>query len=709
MRTVAKHALALLGVAMLSACFTKPKFTGTDDADGVDAAPDALVPPISVLGPQRLSASANHACSIDDAGNLRCWGDNSEGQLGVGNTAPVAVPTQVGLESGWTAISAGYTHTCGIRNATAYCWGNNDRNEVGGSGVTVVTPRAVVFGFAGFTVENIFAFDRATCATGKRDGAEQLYCWGSVGPGQSINVASLSQPMAIADNLATTKWTKVSGAREHRCALRDDGAVYCWGENGSGQAGGGEMMGGGYSNVALSNAAHIGDLTYLDIATGQNSSCAVTTNHRLLCWGSPNENIAPSATTNTHLPREVLPVGLASPNFRTISIGFYYACATDMAGGISCFGNDTNGAMGYDVNLLEGFNQGTATPRPVRLVAEGVAPQAVALVTGFDFACVRTATGRPVLCWGAQDRGQLGIGNFARSGVPASAALNLPATAKVQSIAAGANHTCVSILRGTTATNSCWGANFDSQVTGVVTDNSSAMISTPPDPTIHSSEMLVAGANNSCSIEPGSNRVTCWGNNSDRQLGPDLQNMGVRYSDVTPVPTAGASWTLVATNGNSTCAVERTTSLPAVETLHCWGTRLGLADTEPETIYAPTVTGQATPYFDQLTMGNGFGMAVVRPTAASTVRNLMTWGSGDEGQLSPMNGATRGDLQTVLPIPTGATNVSLAPAEGGGHACVSWTVGGVATVQCWGRNNQLQLGSPMQMVRFNVLSFPAGL
>ncbi len=46
MRSVAKHALALLGVAMLSACFTKPNFTGSDAA-----APDAFVPPVSTLGP----------------------------------------------------------------------------------------------------------------------------------------------------------------------------------------------------------------------------------------------------------------------------------------------------------------------------------------------------------------------------------------------------------------------------------------------------------------------------------------------------------------------------------------------------------------------------------------------------------------------------------------------------------------------------------
>ena len=691
MRSVEKNLLALVGMAMLVGCFSKPKFNGSDDANSVDAAPDALVPPemaIDPRGPQRLSASANHACSIDNAGHLRCWGDNSEGQLGVGNTAIVEQPTQVGQETGWTAISTGTSHTCGIQNATAYCWGNNARNEVGGSGASVVSPRAVVFPFTGFVIDNIFALDRATCATGKRDGADQLYCWGSVEPGQTLDLGSVSQPTQIADNPPTTKWTKISGARGHRCALRDDGAVYCWGSNGFGQAGAAVAVVGSDEEVALDSAPRIGALTYIDIATGQNSSCAVTSDRRLQCWGWPNERIAPPASANPHLPREVRLEGSAPSNFRTISIGFYFACATDMTGAVLCFGEDDNGALGYAVNVGEGFFQGTATPRRAQLVAQGPAPQVGTLVTGFAFACVRTLSGAPVLCWGAQDRGQLGIGNHARRATPAPAALNLPTDATVLSMAAGAYHTCVSIQRVGGDTNSCWGANFSSQVTGVASDNSTAMISTPPDPTIYESELLVAGRDNSCSILPGRTNVACWGNNDRRQLGP---SSGTRYNDVTPLSPTGGSWSLVATNANAACAVEQTAATPIAETLRCWGQRLGIANA-PETLYTPGIPGVTNPVFEQLALGNGFGMALIRTVTPAT-RSVMTWGSGDEGQLSPMGGGTRGDLQTALTVPAAATDVSLAPSEDGGHACVSWIENSVATVRCWGRNNQNQLGS----------------
>ncbi len=692
MLSFVKNARAVIGIALLTACFTKPKFNGSDDANSVDA----FVPPESAIdprGPQRLSAGANHVCSIDNAGHLLCWGDNSQAQLGVGNTAVIEVPTQVGLDTGWTAISAGLRHSCGIRDAVAYCWGNNERNQVGGSGLVVVDPRAVGFAFNDFVVENIFALDDASCATGTRGGSPQLYCWGAVEPGGSVLVSNATASIQISNNPTTTKWTKVSGARGHRCALRDDGAAYCWGENSDGQVGSG-VMAPGPNVVRLQDAARIGNSLYLDIATGQNSSCAVTVDHRLQCWGAPNENIAPTTPQDFHLPREVLPAAPAPPSFRSVAIGLYYACATNLAGEVACFGTDEDGAMGFELNLQEGFNQNSATPRPVRMLAAGPAPQAVTLVTGFDFACMRTVSGAPVLCWGAHDRGQLGIGNRARRTTPAAAVLSLPAAAKIQSIAAGAHHTCVSIRSNGIDTNSCWGANFDSQVTGNVTDNSSVMITMPTDPTSKNSALLVAGSDNTCSILPGADKIACWGKNSDGQLGPNFDNMMVGYSDLTPVSATNNRWTLVATNGNAACGVERGPAAGARETLQCWGLHFGQPSSAPTTIYSPVVIGVVAPQYDQLAMGAGFGMAVVRPGSALTGRKLMTWGSAEFFQLSPTpNTMTHDDLQNVLTIPDTATEISLAPANDGGHACISWVANDVSHVQCWGRNNQQQLGA----------------
>lgn len=665
----------------LVGCFSKPSFQGGQDG-GVDAPinPDTFIDP---RGPQRLAAGNAHACAITNSGQLRCWGDNSHGQLGVESTAHVEVPSEVGSVAGWTAISAGSVHTCGVRAGVAYCWGGNDDAEVGGTGQVVTAPQQVPFGFSDFTVENIAALDRATCAVGKRGGVDHLYCWGVV-DATEVSVDGLQTPTLIGANPANTKWTKVVGAGGHRCALRDDGAVFCWGVNALGQTGQPKS-----ATVSLASATRFGSQVYIDIAAGEHSTCGVTATNRLFCWGADGENIAPPAEDGKeHEPREVLPAGGAAPQFRTIAIGFNHACVTDLAGAVACFGQDDTGAMGYQTSLREGFEQDSATPRPVTLVASGTAPAAVSLVTGTYFSCMRTTTGAPVLCWGSQSHGQLGIGNHARTELPSVRALDLPASMSIVSISAGRDHTCVGIRRpNTQIENSCWGKNFDSQVTGMPNDNTSALIDRAVDPSGYFSTRLVAGAHNSCSIVPGENNVACWGNNQQAQLGiatPTATNHTV------PVEVTTSQWTLVATDGDAACGVER--NMPGTtETLRCWGMRFGQTS-DDRTMYMPQV-GVGTPFYEGLAMGNGFGAAVVRPTSTPINRAVMTWGEGRAGQLAPGAMLNRGDLQTAITIPDEATNISLAPAGAdGAHTCVGWMRSGTGTVQCWGSDSAGQLG-----------------
>jgi uncharacterized protein YjdB len=101
-----------------------------------------------------VSAGASHTCAVTTAGNAYCWGDNSRGQLGTGSvggpqscthdpnpafpcsTSPAAVVG--GLR--FASVSAGGDYTCGITTSgVTYCWGSNDRGQLG-SGLTVDSP-----------------------------------------------------------------------------------------------------------------------------------------------------------------------------------------------------------------------------------------------------------------------------------------------------------------------------------------------------------------------------------------------------------------------------------------------------------------------------------------------------------------------------------------------------------------------------------------
>lgn len=74
-------------------------------------------------------------CALQVGGTSRCWGSVGYGQFGEGTTGTTSVrpaPTQATALSGIVTLSLGVMHTCALRSdGTAWCWGYNDRGQVG--------------------------------------------------------------------------------------------------------------------------------------------------------------------------------------------------------------------------------------------------------------------------------------------------------------------------------------------------------------------------------------------------------------------------------------------------------------------------------------------------------------------------------------------------------------------------------------------------
>ena len=86
-------------------------------------------------GVSAIDAGDYHACALMAAdGSVKCWGYNGYGQIGDGtsdNNRLVPVPV-VGLDAPAIAISAGGNHTCALLNdGTIQCWGDNSEGQIG--------------------------------------------------------------------------------------------------------------------------------------------------------------------------------------------------------------------------------------------------------------------------------------------------------------------------------------------------------------------------------------------------------------------------------------------------------------------------------------------------------------------------------------------------------------------------------------------------
>ena len=90
---------------------------------------------VTVVAP--IDAGDFHNCALQADGAVRCWGNNSNGQLGDGTTTNRSVPTAVPGLTGVVALASGYLHSCAVQaDGAVRCWGRNSNGQLG-DGTTV--------------------------------------------------------------------------------------------------------------------------------------------------------------------------------------------------------------------------------------------------------------------------------------------------------------------------------------------------------------------------------------------------------------------------------------------------------------------------------------------------------------------------------------------------------------------------------------------
>jgi len=180
-----------------------------------------------------ISAGIGHSCAITSVGILKCWGDNSSGQLGNGNLTSTSTPTMIG--SGYAKIANGQFYTCGITTAGILkCWGENSAGQLGigaSSATPSATPQIVD---SGVSYSKVATGNSHTCAI-TSGGVLKCWGWGAFYQNGSGNYANTATPTVVD---AGVTYTDLSLSNYHSCGLTSSGIVKCWGKNSSGQING---------------------------------------------------------------------------------------------------------------------------------------------------------------------------------------------------------------------------------------------------------------------------------------------------------------------------------------------------------------------------------------------------------------------------------------------------------------------------------------
>jgi alpha-tubulin suppressor-like RCC1 family protein len=300
--------------------------------------------PVSIPSPsgiKAVAAGAGHSLALKDDGTVWASGLNSHGQLGDGTTTNRVTPVQVQNLSGVTAIAGGENHSLALKSdGTVWAWGENGIGELGDGTIT----------------------ERHT-------------------PVQ-VGVPPLSKVVAIA------------AGQGHNLALKDDGTVWAWGLNFSGQLGDGTTTD-RHTPVQVQNLSGV-----TAIAGGDNHSLAVKSDSTVWAWGQNNNGqLGDGTTTERHTPVQVQNLS----GVKAIAAGAGYSLALKDDGTVWAWGANGVGQLGV------GTANTVPNPTPVQV---GQAPplSGVTAIAAHSGHSLTLRSDGLVQAWGWNIDGQLGDG-----------------------------------------------------------------------------------------------------------------------------------------------------------------------------------------------------------------------------------------------------------------------------------------------------------
>jgi hypothetical protein len=366
---------------------------------------------VTAVGPQTatpaVSAGNFHTVALRRDGTVWTWGENKDGQLGIGSTSDCSTPAQVTGLTDVNRIAAGYRHTLALKSdGTVWAWGDNSDGQLGDgtttdqtSPVPVKDPNDPTGFLTGVTA--IAAGESHTLAL-KSNGT--VWAWGFNAYGQlgngSLSSTPTLQPVQVLD---LNDAVAIAAGKIHSVVLRGNGSVLAWGFNADGRLGNGSLTGG--PEFGETTPVPVMSLTaVVALVAGDGHNLALQ-NGEVWSWGKNNKGQLGNGTTDTR----IVPGPVSNlTDVSAVAAGFNHSLAVKIGGTAWAWGDNFLGQLGV------GITTGDPQTTPVQVASLiGI----IAIAGGGNHSVALKGDGT-VWAWGDNQSGQLGIGTASQTSSP---------------------------------------------------------------------------------------------------------------------------------------------------------------------------------------------------------------------------------------------------------------------------------------------------
>lgn len=551
----------------------------------------------------------NHNCALDGEGHAYCWGKNSNNQTGTDTpgfqlTANKVEPSEIFVE-----LSLGGIFSCGITNSKdVKCWGQQVSGTFGNTSVTddnYTTPKIWdTSSLASKKAVSITSGYAYTCTI--VDGGE-VFCWGAGGSDQQGDGDST-------DNLTPTQvvlgqsgnFKKISSNTSHTCGINLNGELYCWGDNSFNQLGDGTSND---SNVPVKvddSLYPVEDEKFIKVLASNEFSCALSTVGLLYCWGdNENNQLATDSIDESFSPKLIVDTNNEPILFKEFSLGDEHACALKIDGTAVCWGANDKGQLGN--------NSTTNSPSPVDVVMTNPTRLFEKLYSNKDMNC-GVESSNDVYCWGSNEFGKIGISSEDDTILLPTKVSNI-----FSKLSIGENSFCGLEADGEIA---CAGSNSHGQIARTKDSDDDGVddqleFSNPQDVSMSNFSIdnkfidIAVGENHACALSAGG-KVYCFGDNSQNQCG---KPNGSEFDEVTLTHWYDEfQFTSIFAKNNKTCGFVGNGDA------YCWGD----GDFEPTLFY---LGFRLDTTFKEISIGTNHSCGL------TFSGDVYCWGDNSKGQL----------------------------------------------------------------------------